>query len=185
VMWFTGGLIMKLFNVSDHVMEIGITGIRWICFFFSFMGMEQCIGGALRGAGAVMMPLINSFIAQGCRMLATFLLAVVPLNRAIQAAVDAGQYASFELAKAADVGREGYIGMFYSMTVGMTLGAVLNFIYFRFGKWQNKGIANKRGIPGANPAAPQDMQDDVPHGKPENRPGGRQIEKEPAFEGSE
>jgi putative MATE family efflux protein len=156
IMWFAGGAILTLFNVSDRVREIGVRGIHWICFFYAFMGIEQCIAGAMRGAGAAMMPLINSFVAQCSRIVSTFVLGIVPLNLAIQAAVDAGRFASFDLAKAAGVGLDGYMGMFYAMSIGMVLGAVLNFIYFRFGKWQNKGIAQRHGFPGGPP----------PEGKP-------------------
>ena len=150
LMWFAGSSIIKLFNVSDHVLQIGVRGIRWICFFYAFMGIDQCIAGAMRGAGATVRPLINSFAAQGSRILFIYLLAVAPLNKAIRAAVDAGQYATFELAKAAGVGLDGYMGVFYSMSIGMVLGAILNFLYFRFGKWQNKGIAQKRGMGGGD-----------------------------------
>ena len=147
LMWFAGSYIIKLFNVSDHVLEIGVRGIRWICFFYAFMGIDQCIAGAMRGAGATVRPLINSFAAQGSRILFIYLLAVAPLNKAIQAAVDAGRYATFELAKAAGVGLDGYMGIFYSMSIGMVLGAILNFLYFKFGNWRSKGIAQHRQMP--------------------------------------
>ena len=148
VMWFSGAAVIGLFNVSDHVLEVGIKGIRWICFFYAFMGIEQCVAGAMRGAGAAMRPLANSLAAQGCRLIFTYLLAVRPLYHTIQEAVDAGSYASFELAKAAGVGLDGYMGVFYAMTIGMVTGALLNFLYFRFGKWQNKGVEQRRATPG-------------------------------------
>jgi putative MATE family efflux protein len=147
VMWFTGPTIMRIFNVSDHVLEIGLKGIRWVCFFYAFMGMEQCVAGAVRGAGAAMMPLINSFIAQAGRLTFTYVFAIVPLNAAIQAAVEAGKYVSFEQAKAAGVGLDGYMGIFYAMSAGMVAGAILNLLYFRFGNWQSKGIEQRRKLP--------------------------------------
>ena len=140
IMWFAGAPIIRLFNVSDHVLEMGLRGIRWICFFYAFMGIDHAVAGAMRGAGAAMRPVVNSFITQGCRLILTYLLAVIPLNRAIRAAVDAGSYATFELAKAAGEGLGNYINVYYVMSIGMVLGAVLNFLYFKFGKWQNKGI---------------------------------------------
>lgn len=145
VMWFAGPFIIRLFNVSDRVFTIGLNGIHWICFFYAFMGMDHCIGGAMRGAGAAMRPLINSFIAQISRLVLTYLMAIIPLNNAIHAAVNAGEYASFELAKAAGVGRDGYMALFYVMSIGMVLGAGLNFLYFKFGKWQDKGITQRLG----------------------------------------
>jgi len=146
IMWFFCTPIIRIFNVSDQVLAIAENGIRWICFFYAFMGVEQCIAGAMRGAGAVVMPLVNSFTAQCCRIGFSYLLAIIPLNRTIQAAVDAGIYPSFELAKAAGVGIDGYMGIFFAMTIGMTLGAIFNFLYFRFGKWQEKGIQQRRNI---------------------------------------
>ena len=145
VMWFAGSPIIRLFNVSDRVHDMGLRGIRWICFFYAFMGMDHAIAGAMRGAGAAMRPVMHSFAAQICRIVLTYLLAVVPLQRAIQAAVDAGSYATYELAKAAGVGRDGFIWIYYVMSIGMVLGAALNFLYFKFGKWQNKGIVQRRG----------------------------------------
>jgi putative MATE family efflux protein len=144
-MWFAGGSIMRLFNVSDTVRGIGIQGVRVICFFYTFMGSQQCISGAMRGAGAVMMPLLNSIAAVFVRIAVTYAIAIVPLNRAIQAAVDNGLYASFELAKSAGVGRDGYTAMFISMGIGMVVGAAFDFLYFKFGKWQTKGIIVQGG----------------------------------------
>lgn len=145
VMWFAGAPIIRLFNVSDHVLEMGLRGIRWICFFYAFMGVDHAVAGAMRGAGAAVRPVVNSFITQGCRLILTYLLAVVPLNRAIHAAVEAGSYTSFEIAKAAGVGLDGYINVYYVMSIGMVLGAVLNFLYFKFGNWKNKGITRPQG----------------------------------------
>jgi putative MATE family efflux protein len=137
LMWFTGGSIMRLFNVSDTVRGIGVEGVRVICFFYTFMGSQQCISGARRGAGAVIPPLLTSIAAVFVRIAVTYAIAIVPLNRAIQAAVDNGLYTSFEAAKAAGVGTEGYAAMFYSMCVGMVAGAVFDFLYFKFGNWKS------------------------------------------------
>jgi putative MATE family efflux protein len=147
IMWFAGAPIIRLFNVSDRVLEMGLRGIRWICFFYAFMGIDNAVAGAMRGAGAAIRPVVNSFITQGCRLILTYLLAVVPLNRAIRAAVNAGSYATFELAKAAGEGLENYISVYYVMSIGMVLGAVLNFLYFKFGKWQDKGLMQRREHP--------------------------------------
>ena len=154
VMWFAGASLMRIFNVSDHVLEIGLKGIRTICFFYAFMGTEQCLAGSLRGAGAAMPPLVNSFAAQIVRLLAAYYFAIIPLNKVIQAAVDAGRYATFALAKAAGVGMDGYMPMYLTMAFGMTLGALLNFLYFRYGNWQNKGLEQRRGGPGGPPIPP-------------------------------
>ena len=147
IMWFGGSYIIQIFNVSERVLDIGLKGIHVICFFYAFMGMDHCIAGAMRGAGAAMQPVINSFIAQICRIVLSYIFAIIPLNRAIQAAVDSGAFASFELAKAAGVGTEGYIRIYYVMAAGMVLGAVLNFLYFKFGNWKNKGIEQRRQQP--------------------------------------
>jgi Na+-driven multidrug efflux pump len=156
VMWFEGVLIMRLFNVSDAVLEIGVYGVRVICFFYMFMGFQNCISGAMRGAGAAIPPLLTSTAAVFVRLLVTYAIAIVPLNRAIQAAVDNGLYASFELAKAAGVGTDGYAAMFYSMGIGMVCGALFDFLYFKFGNWQNKGIVQRQeagGVPSSAPTA--------------------------------
>jgi putative MATE family efflux protein len=140
VMWFAGGTIMRLFNVSDAVLEIGVRGVRVICFFYTFMGFQHCLSGAMRGAGAAVAPLLTSTLAVFVRLIVTYAIAILPLNRAIQAAVDGGLYASFEIAKEAGVGTEGYAAMFFSMGIGMVCGAAFDFLYFKFGQWQTKQI---------------------------------------------
>jgi len=147
ILWFTGPTILKVFNVSDHVLEIGLHGIRFICFFYAFMGIDGCLSGAMRGSGVAVMPMITAISANMIRIPVTYFLAVVPLNKAIQAAVDAGQYATFELAKAAGVGMDGYMPMFHSIAIGMGVGALLIFLYFIFGKWQNKGVKLQQSAP--------------------------------------
>jgi putative MATE family efflux protein len=152
LMWFAGESIMRLFNVSDTVLTIGVRGVRVICFFYTFMGAQHCVSGAMRGAGAVIPPFLTSTAAVCVRLLVTYAIAIVPLNRAIQAAVDNGLYASFELAKAAGVGIDGYASMFYSMGIGMVCGAAFDFLYFKFGHWQNKGIVQSKETAASSPA---------------------------------
>jgi len=72
-----------------------------------------------------------------------YLLSVMPLNRDIAHAIAEGLYATHEAARYAGVGFGHYMGMFYSMGITMSMGALLNLLYFLSGKWQTKGVVHR------------------------------------------
>lgn len=173
-LWFCGGLIMQAFGTKGEILQMGITGIRILAFFYMFMGMDMNIAGAMRGAGAAVPPMISALSANFARIPIAYFIAVRPLNEAVQnllASVgsephgrmlvkaqeylDKGLYETMEEAQqaaapviaSADGGI--YKGMFYSMAASMTIGAIISFCFFKFTKWQEKGITARSGGPGA------------------------------------
>ena len=145
-----GGVIIHAYTTDPAVVEIGTRGMRFIAFFFSFMGINQIMSGAMRGAGAATMPAILSIVSNFVRIPAAYLLAMVPYNRAVADAVASELYKTVELAKLAGVGTDKYMGMFYSMGINMVLGATMICLYYKFGNWQTKGVTG-RGPGGKRP----------------------------------
>ena len=135
--------LMTAFNVHDEALQMGITGLNFIAYFYIFMALQNVIGGALRGAGASVAAAISATAATILRIPMGYFLAIRPLNAACQAAVDAGQYATAKLAEAAGVGMEHYFGLIQTWGFGMALGLIVLLPYFFFGNWRSKGITDK------------------------------------------
>ncbi len=135
--------LMTAFNVHDEALKMGITGLNFIAYFYIFMGLQNVISGALRGAGASMPAAVSSIVATILRIPMGYFLAIRPLNAACQAAVEAGQYATAKLAEAAGVGMEHYFGLLQTWGYGMALGLIVLLPYYFFGKWRSKGITEQ------------------------------------------
>ena len=147
-----GTNLIHAYTSDPVVVDIGTNAMKFIAFFLGFMGINQCVSGAMRGAGAATVPAILSVITSVIRIPVAYMLAMVPYNRAVEASVASGLYQTIELAKAAGVGRDQYMGMIYSMGITMTLGAVMVLIYFIFGKWHTKGVTGRsQGVPADGP----------------------------------
>jgi putative MATE family efflux protein len=146
VLYFFGIYLMRAFTGNQLVLDMGLNGLRFLAFFYVFIGINLCVGGAIRGAGEANVPAIIAIISNLIRIPFAYWLAVMPLNNAIAAAVSSGAFATRELAELAGVGIDNYMGLFYSMGISMTCGAVMTVLYFMFGKWQTKGIVKKRSV---------------------------------------
>ena len=138
-----GRYIMKAFGVSEKVLNMGVQGIRFMAFFYVFMGLQNVLGGALRGAGASTASAVTSVAGTFIRVPLGWVLAIWPLEKACRAAVEAGQYATEALAEAAGVGWENYFGLFQTWAYGMIIGLVLILPYYIWGNWRSKGITDK------------------------------------------
>ncbi|MCL2046521.1 MAG: MATE family efflux transporter [Oscillospiraceae bacterium] len=138
-----GGSIIHIYTDDPVVVAIGAGAMRFLAFFFSFMGINQILSGSMRGAGAAAVPAVLSVASQFIRLPMAYFLAIVPFNRAVNAAVASGDYLTIELARLAGVGREHCMGMFYSMGINMVLGAFMIFLYYKFGNWQTKGVTGR------------------------------------------
>ena len=134
---------MAIFNVHDEALQMGITGLNFIAYFYIFTALQNVLGGALRGAGASVASAIATVSATLLRIPLGFFLAIRPLNRACQAAVDAGLYATAELAEKAGVGMEHYFGLIQTWGFGMAIGLLVLLPYYFFGNWRSKGITDK------------------------------------------
>ena len=140
LLFFFGKYLMMAFNVDEVALEMGISGLKFLSFFYVFMALQNVLGGALRGAGASLASAITSVAGTVIRIPMGYFLAIHPLNKACQAAVDAGQYATRALAEAAGVGMENYIGLFQTFAYGMVVGLILIVPYYIWGNWRQKGV---------------------------------------------
>ena len=138
-----GKYLMAAFDVNETALEMGVAGLRFISWFFVFSAVQNVLGGAMRGAGASVASAIASVTGTLLKIPLGYILAIRPLNRACEAAVAAGQFATAKLAEAAGVGMEHYYGLFQTWGIGMTLGLIVLVPYFIWGNWRSKGITAK------------------------------------------
>jgi len=144
ILYFFGIYIMRAFTSNTVVLEMGERGLKFLAFFYIFIGINNCMGGACRGAGATVVPAAMSMVGTFIRIPLAYFLAINPLNKFIEAAVAAGQYASVEAATAAGCGiAENYMGLFYTQGFSMVIGAAMMFCYYKWGNWHTKGVTAK------------------------------------------
>jgi len=143
LMFAFGHTLMAAFNVNEEALRMGVEGLRFLAWFYVFMGLQNVLGGALRGAGASITSAISSIVGAALRIPLGYYLAIYPLNKACQAAVDAGLYATAKLAEAAGVGMEHYFGLFVTWGLGFLMSLVCLLPYFFWGNWRSKGITEK------------------------------------------
>ena len=137
ILYFFGIYIMRAFTSNEAVLVMGERGLKFLAFFYVFIGINNCMGGACRGAGATVVPAALSMVGTFVRIPLAYFLAVQPLNSFIEAAVAAGQ--TLEAATTAGVA-ESYMGLFYTQGLSMVIGAALMFIYYKWGNWHTKGV---------------------------------------------
>ena len=135
--------LMAIFGVHDEALQMGITGLNFIAYFYVFTALQNVLGGALRGAGASVASAIATVSATLLRIPLGYFLAIRPLNADCRAAVEAGLYATAELAEKAGVGMEHYFGLIQTWGFGMAIGLIVLLPYFFFGNWRSKGITDQ------------------------------------------
>ncbi len=140
ILYFFGKYLMAAFKVNEQALEMGVRGLRFLCFFYVFMAVQNVLGGALRGAGASAASALMGIINTAIRLPLGYILAIVPLNRDCQAAVEQGLYATRQLAEAAGVGNGHYFGLFQTFAFGMVAGLLVTIPYYIWGNWRSKGV---------------------------------------------
>ena len=143
ILYFFGIYLMRAFTGNQQVLDMGLNGLQFLAFCYIFMGINQCVGGAVRGAGEANIPAIVAIFSNLIRIPFAYWLAVVPLRQEIADAVSAGVFSTQELARLAGTGMDNYMGLFHSIGISMVCGAVMIMLYFIFGKWQTKSIVRK------------------------------------------
>lgn len=113
LLWFFGKYMMRAFTQEEIVLQIGSQGLRILAFFYTFMGLNQTLSGAMRGAGASVMPMVASVVSTGARIPIAYFLAVQPNNP---------------------------LGLFWSMVCSMVINFLIIFLYYLSGKWKNKAV---------------------------------------------
>lgn len=159
ILYFTGQYIFKAFGAEGQVLMMGVNGIQFLAFCYMFVGIDSVIGGSMRGAGSAIAPAITAIAANLCRIPLAYFLGVRPLKVTIaklyasmpqnlvdlsQKYIESGKYETPELAlkaAAANIAStDHYMEMFIAMGISMMIGAGLIFLYYKFGKWQDKKI---------------------------------------------
>ena len=140
ILYFFGGYFMRAFTDDQEVLDMGVHGLRFLAFFYVFMGINQSVSGAVRGAGEANVPAVISIVGTLIRLPLAYFLSVLPLNRDIASAISAGLYTTKEAALLAGIGLDHYMGLFSSIGISMFFGALMIMLYFIFGKWQTKSI---------------------------------------------
>ena len=143
VLYFLCPTITLVFGASALSRQMAAEGIKYVCFFYIFYSLQNTLSGALRGAGAALMSSLCVIGSTLIRVPLSWLLAAWPLDRDIDAAVAAGQYATRALAEAAGVGFEHYIGIFQTWGWSMLAGFLLVLPFFLFGRWREKGVTEQ------------------------------------------
>ncbi len=159
LLFFFGKYIMLAFGADGQVLMMGVSGIRFLAFCYVFVGLDQVTGGAMRGAGAAIAPAITSISANLFRIPLAYFLGAGPLRHEIKQILAAktvdlttkanelfatGAYSTLEEAEqsaaAILAAPNHFMYMFYAMGISMFVGAALIYLYFTFGKWQDKSI---------------------------------------------
>ena len=143
ILYFVCPAITKVFGAGELSREMAADGIRYVCFFYIFYSLQNTLSGALRGAGAALTAALCAIGSTFIRVPMSWALAARPLDKAIDAAVAAGQFATRELAEAAGIGFEHYIGIFQTWGWSMLAGLLLVVPCFLFGRWREKGITDQ------------------------------------------
>ena len=57
-----GHLFLRAFTQSEPVLEIARNGLEFLAFLYTIMGIGAVMGGAMRGAGAAVAPMVTSLL---------------------------------------------------------------------------------------------------------------------------
>ncbi len=114
ILIFAGPALIGLFNLSENASAIGAEYLRTIAGFFLVFCVMYISNGVLQGSGDVAFPTAASTTSLVVRVISANLLALVPAI--------------------------GYRGIFWSMPLGWTCGAIIVVIRYLSGKWQEKGL---------------------------------------------
>lgn len=109
--------MIGLFNENPEVIQIGYDYLRLTSAFYIFMSIMFVTSGVVRGAGDTFVPMIISVISLWIIRVpfATIMSGVIGTN-----------------------------GIWLAFPAGWAMGAVLTYIYYKTGKWKNKGVIGKR-----------------------------------------
>jgi Na+-driven multidrug efflux pump len=142
ILYFFCPAITLIFGSSENARFMAAQGIRFVCFFYFFYGVQNILAGTLRGAGAALSASLCVICSTILKVPITWALTARPLDRDLEEAVAAGTFLSREAAAAAGVGMDHYIGVFQAWGISMLMGMLIIPLFF-FGHWREKGITDK------------------------------------------
>ncbi len=108
------GYLMRMFNQNPDVIDAGVAYLHTVLPFFFLLAITFVYNSVLRGAGAMIAPMISSFVS--------LWFARLPIAYLI-----------------AEYWGRDYI--FYSYAVGWIFGIVISVTYYYSGRWKNKCVA--------------------------------------------
>ncbi len=143
VLYFFCGAITQIFGASETSRNMAAEGIRFVCFFYFFYGVQNILAGTLRGAGAALSASLCVIGSTILKIPFTWAITARPLDKALDAAVAAGQFVTREAAEAAGIGMENYIGVFQAWGISMLMGMLIILPVYFFSHWREKGITEQ------------------------------------------
>jgi len=116
VLW--GDNIMGMFTTNPEVIKVGHKYLIIVSLFYIFFSTMFTYTGLLRGAGATLVPMFLTLIS--------LWLIRIPL--------------AYFLSKYTSLAEE---GIWWSIPIAWFVGTITSYIYYKMGRWKNKGIVQK------------------------------------------
>lgn len=120
-----GRYLMGIFTNTQELVDLSMHMMKILAVGYVAMAVTQCLAGVMRGAGDTMTPMWISLI--------TTVILRVPIAYGI---------AYFTRSAAYPTGRPE--STFISLLASWTLGAIITAIFYKRGKWREKGFAGKQ-----------------------------------------
>lgn len=117
-----GRSLMSIFTDTSELVDLSMRMMRILAVGYIAMAVTQSLAGVMRGAGDTMTPMWISLI--------TTVVLRVPIAYGIAYLTRSAAYPT---------GRPE--STFISLVISWTLGAIITTIFFKRGKWRNKGFA--------------------------------------------
>ncbi len=111
------GPLLAIFIGDGEVIAEGVLYLRIVAFSYFFFGIMFVFTGAYRGAGAMMSTLVLTLLSAWCIRLPLAWFLGVTLNW-------------------------GPKGLWIGLTVGFAIGALISYLYYRYGNWHRKGLTD-------------------------------------------
>jgi putative MATE family efflux protein len=105
--------LMRLFTSDREVIEIGVSYLKIVSFFYITFSTMFVVGGVMRGAGDTFVPMIITFFA----------LWVVRIP------------VCYFLSE-----KFGYIGLWWGIPVAWIIGMTFSYFYYLTGRWRKKAV---------------------------------------------
>lgn len=114
-----GRTLIGLFTETEAVLEIGVSGLRWLALGYLAFSVSQVLQGAMRGAGETMLPMWISVIAT--------VIIRMPLA-----------YLFAALTKTPEWPNGQPVALFASLLISWLIATGLSVIAYRSGKWRRR-----------------------------------------------
>ncbi len=124
---FFGRSIMSLFTNTQHIIDMGMNLLKILAIGFIGMAVIQSLSGVMRGAGDAMTPMWISILVS--------VVLRVPLSYWL---VDLSRSPALPLGRPES--------LYYAMLATWLVGALVNILAFRFGRWRRCALERMKGF---------------------------------------